>query len=66
MKSQFLCIFVVILLAIVVIWGAAGALASGRVENTLAGENAHAVQPIIIDHTTIDITAIPVIASAIS
>jgi uncharacterized repeat protein (TIGR01451 family) len=59
MKSRYLCIFIVNLLAILVIWGAAGVLASGRVENTQARENALAAQPIIIDHTTIDITAIP-------
>ena len=59
MKSNYLSILLVSVLAMVLILSVAGALASGRVENTLIREKIRADQPIIIDHTTVDVTAIP-------
>jgi hypothetical protein len=59
MKSRYLRILVVSLLVIVVVWRAAGALASGGAQKACASPSAVATQPIIIDHTTVDITAVP-------
>ena len=59
MKSGYMYIFLAGLIAIVLIWGVAGVLASGSVESNLTRENTSAVHPVIIDHTTVDVTAIP-------
>ena len=59
MKTRYMYIFVISLLVIVITLGAAGTLASSKVENSLRGDNTIMVRPVIVDHTTVDITVIP-------
>lgn len=59
MKTRSLGKLIVALLFVLAIWGAARNLTSGSAERMPAQEKQTATQPIIIDHSTTDITAIP-------
>ncbi len=59
MKSIGLSILIVLLLPLIVTIGAASALASGQGLDPQTSKSSLATRPIIIDHTTVDITQIP-------